>query len=349
MDLKQQREKKMQDQKRVTIHDVSRHAGVSIATVSRVLSNYEAVSDETRELVLSAVKELKYQVNRTASNLRKGTNTKIGLLITDIQNPFFGSLTRGIEKITTNLDYTLLLANSDENPEQEQKLIAQLLAEEIAGLIIVPTSDDCQSYEDLKSSGVPFVIVDRLIKNCQHVDYVKVDNYNGAKEATDYLLRLGHKDIAYIGGLPYLSVMQERLQGYHDAITQAGYAIDENLIKTGDNRQHGGYQSMMGLLSAKKVPSAVLIANNLMTLGGLQAIHEMDMQIPGQISLIGFDDMDWAACLQPPLSVVAQPAFEIGELAAKTLINRISTPDIAVQQTILSTKLVLRASCQNAD
>jgi LacI family transcriptional regulator len=347
--MRQKRIQKSNDQNKVTIRDVSRLAGVSTATVSRVLSDYDSVSAETRELVFSAVKTLNYQINRAASNLRKRSTSKIGLVITDIQNPFFGSVTRGIEKITTGADYTLLLGNSDENPEQESKLIAQLLAEDVAGIILVPTSADCAIYDDLRQSNTPFVIIDRIINNCQDVDFIKVDGYSGSESAVNYFVGLGHKHIAFIGGLSHLSVMQERLKGYRDAMSKSGLPISECFVREGNNRQSGGYEAMKALLSEDKMPTAVLIANNLMTLGGLQAIHERNIRIPEQISLIGFDDMDWAPSLDPPLSVVAQPAFEMGEMAATVLMKRIKQPDLPPQQIILKTKLIIRASCKSVD
>ena len=329
-----------------TIHDVARLAGVSTATVSRVLANYSAVSEKTRQRVLDAIRELNYQVNRTASNLRKSKFSKIGVMITDIQNPFFGTVVRGIEKVTIESDYTIILGNSDEDPVREKKLITMLLEEGVAGIIFVPTRADCEIYEVLSNSSTPFVVIDRKIKQCD-ADSVSVDGHAGSASAVEHLIELGHKRIAFIGGLEHLSVMQERENGFLETVQKHGLPVLDEYLRHGDNRQDGGYREMKALLTLEQPPSAVLIANNLMTLGGLKAIHESGIQIPQQISLIGFDDMDWAPSLQPPLSVVAQPAFEMGEKAALALLERIREPGVPPKKILLKTKLILRDSCRS--
>jgi len=333
-------------QKNPTIQDVSRLAGVSTATVSRVLTGYEAVTDETRQRVYDAVHTLNYQINRTARNLRKSSISKIGVIITDIQNPFFGSIVRGIEKVTIAADYTIILGNSDEDPSREKKLITMLLEEGVAGIIFVPTSADCEYYDDLLKSNTPIVVIDRKIKQCD-VDSVSVDGFSGAASAVERLIELGHKRIAFIGGLAHLSVMQEREQGFLETLKKHKLSLPQAYLTRGNNRQDGGYEAMKELLALKQPPSAVLIANNLMTLGGLKALHESRVKIPEQISLIGFDDMDWAPSLQPPLTVVAQPAYEMGEKAAQALLERIHEPGLPTKTTVLQTHLIVRDSCQS--
>ncbi len=210
--------------KNPTILDVARLAGVSTATVSRVLSDYGSINEVTRSRVNAAVRELKYQKNRNASNLRKNKISKIGVVITDIQNPFFGTVVRGIEKVTVEWDYTIILGNSDENPDQEKKLITMLLEEGVAGIILVPTNADCKPYTALFSSNTPCVVIDRRIKNCQ-VDSVTVNGYAGSVAAIEHLLQKGHQRIAFIGGMPHLSVMSEREQGYMDTLAKHGLPL----------------------------------------------------------------------------------------------------------------------------
>lgn len=329
-----------------TVKDVSRLAGVSTATVSRVLAGFDEVSPETRERVLQAVKELNYQPNRNARNLRKSTTSKIGVVISDIQNPFFGSVVRGIEKITIKDDYTIILGNSDEDPLREQKLIAMLLEEGVAGIILVPTHVDPGSYQPLFQSDVPLVIIDRRLA-APNLDMVLVDGFAGAALAVEHLVQLGHRHIGYVGGLPHLSVMHEREQGYLAALEKHAVPFIPAYLRHGNNRQDGGYTAVRELLGQDPPPTAILIANNLMTLGGLQAIHESGSQIPEQISLVGFDDMDWAASLRPPLTVIAQPAFEMGETAATLLLERIRNPEQPHQTVMLKTHLIVRASCRD--
>jgi len=340
------RTRKTNTQKNPTIKDVSRLAGVSTATVSRVLAGFEEVSKDTRGRVLEAVSTLNYQPNRNARNLRKSTTSKIGVVISDIQNPFFSSVVRGIEKVTLVDDFTIFLGNSDEDPQQERKLISMLLEEAVAGLIIAPTHGDAGHYQFLFNSSTPVVIIDRRLPKVD-LDMVLVNGYAGAQKAIDYLAGLGHKRIGFVGGLKHLSVMSERERGYIDALKRNDLLISEIYLRYGDNRQDGGYRAMQELLSLEQPPSAVLIANNLMTLGGLQAIHEAGLEIPEHISLVGFDDMDWAPSLRPPLTVVAQPAYEMGETAVSMLLDRIRNPEQAHQVVVLDTRLIVRASCRD--
>ncbi len=340
------RTRRSNTQRNPTIKDVSRLAEVSTATVSRVLAGFDEVSDDTRGRVLEAVRSLNYQPNRNARNLRKSTTSKIGVVISDIQNPFFGSVVRGIEKMTLVDDFTIILGNSDEDPQQEQKLISMLLEEAVAGLIIAPTNIDADRYQPLFSSSTPVVVIDRRLPKAD-LDMVLVNGYAGAQKAVDYLAGLGHERIGFVGGLKHLSVMSERERGYVDALKKNQLPSLDAYLRNGNNRQDGGYQAMLELLSLEQPPSAVLIANNLMTLGGLQAIHESGLEIPEHISLVGFDDMDWAPSLRPPLTVVAQPAYEMGVSAASLLLDRIRTPGQPHQVVVLDTQLVIRASCQD--
>jgi DNA-binding LacI/PurR family transcriptional regulator len=338
--------RKFNGQKKATVKDVSRVACVSTATVSRVLAGFEEVSEETRQRVLDAARMLNYQPNRNARNLRKNTTSKIGVIISDIQNPFFGSVVRGIEKITIKDDHTLILGNSDEDPEREKKLIAMLLEEGVAGIILVPTNVNTESYAALFSSGTPFVIIDRRLP-IPALDMVLVDGAAGAEKAVDYLVKLGHRLIAYVGGMPHLSVMHERELGYLAALRKHNLPFRQNYLRQGNNRQDGGNTAVCELISLLQPPSAILIANNMMTLGGLQAIHEVGLEIPGQISLIGFDDMDWAASLRPALTCVAQPAYQMGETAAALLLERIQSPGATYKVIVLNTHLVVRESCKD--
>jgi DNA-binding LacI/PurR family transcriptional regulator len=311
-----------------------------------VLAGFNEVSDDARQRVLDAAKALNYQPNRNARNLRKNTTSKMGVIISDIQNPFFGSVVRGIEKITIEDDYTIILGNSDEDPEREKKLIAMLLEEGVAGIVLVPTNADAESYRPLFGSGTPFVVIDRQLP-FPNLDMVLVNGAAGAEMAIDHLASLGHRRIGYVGGMKHLSVMHEREQGYRDALNKHNLSIVEEYLRQGNNRQDGGYTAVCELLSLPQSPTAILIANNLMTLGGLQAIHESGFGIPEQVSLVGFDDMDWASSLRPPLTVVAQPAYEMGETAAAILLERIHDPGRPIRKIVLDTRLIVRASCRD--
>jgi DNA-binding LacI/PurR family transcriptional regulator len=333
-------------QKKATVKEVSQIAGVSTATVSRVLAGFEEVSDETRQRVLEAAKSLNYQPNRNARNLRMNTTSKIGVIISDIQNPFFGSVVRGIEKITIKDDFTLILGNSDEDPDHEKKLITMLLEEGVAGIILVPTNPNTNDYHPLFTSGTPFVIIDRQL-SLPDLDTVLVNGAAGIEIAIAHLSELGHSRIGYVGGLHHLSVMREREEGYLTALRKHNLPFRKEYLRQGNNRQNGGYTAVCELLSLPEPPTGILIANNLMTLGGLQAIHESGLAIPEQVSLIGFDDMDWASSLRPPLTCIAQPAYEMGETAAGILLERIRQPELTHRTILLDTRLIIRASCKD--
>lgn len=338
--------RKSKSSNRATVKEVSAAAGVSTATVSRVLAGFDEVSEQTRQRVLDAAKALNYQPNRNARNLRKSTTSKIGVIISDIQNPFFGSVVRGVEKNTIQDDYTLVLGNSDENPQREQKIIAMMLEEGVAGIILVPTSANPGEYRELFASETPCVVIDRQLPIAD-IDMVLVDGAAGAEMAVEHLVALGHTRIGYVGGLPHLSVMHARARGYLAALQKHGIPVLADYMRQGNNRQSGGYAAVRELVGLEQPPSALLIANNLMTLGGLQAIHEHGLEIPDHISVVGFDDMDWAPSLRPPLTVVSQPAFEMGELAAAILLDRICNPEQPHQVRVLDTRLITRASCRD--
>jgi LacI family transcriptional regulator len=337
--------RKSNSPKKITVKEVSLAAGVSTATVSRVLTGSNDVSDDTRQRVLIAAKALNYQPNRNARNLRKSITSKIGVIISDIQNPFFSSVVRGIEKNTIQDDFTLILGNSDEDPVLERKIITMLLEEGVAGIILAPTCADAE-YRALTHSGTPFVVIDRSLP-LSDWDMVLVDGAASAEMAVDHMVELGHTKIGYVGGLKHLSVMHEREQGYLAALKKHRLTVHAPYIRQGNNRQDGGYAAVSEVLDLTDPPSAILIANNLMTLGGLQAIHERGLEIPEHISVVGFDDMDWAPSLRPPLTVVAQPAYEMGEIAAEILLDRIRNSAKPRKIIMLDTRLIVRASCRD--
>jgi LacI family transcriptional regulator len=329
-----------------TIKHVAERAGVSTATVSRVLAGGSGVRRELIDSVQEAVRLLDYHPNRVARNLRVRATRTIGLIIPDIQNPFFTSVVRGIEDVLQGDGYTLLLGNTDDNQERERIYLSTLHAEGVAGIILVTSDGRTPEFRRLLKAKVPLVVIDRVPAGL-NVDAVTVANLEGAREATAHLIDLGHRRIGFIGGPAHLSTASERQAGYEEALRAAGagYAPTPELIKYGDFRQTGGYQAMRELLAIPEPPTAVFIANNLMTLGALQAIHERGLSIPDDIGIISFDDMSWATSLQPPLTAVAQPTYELGATAAELLLARMRDPERPVRRVVLNTELMIRASC----
>jgi LacI family transcriptional regulator len=328
---------------KTTVKEVAQYAGVSTATVSRVLSGSCVVSDELRQRVQGAIEKLDYHPNQLGRNLRKQVTNIIGLIVSDIQNPFFTSLMRGIQDTLRDKSYVLLSANSDENPEQEMIHLETFRSEGVAGVIFTPSR--LNYAHDIKSlqRSMLLVAVDRRPANLE-VDTVMADNAGGTLAATMHLIELGHRRIGYISGPKRISTSEERSLGYQSAMRAAGLEIHPGLFQIGNFRQQGGYEAMKRMLDLPEPPTAVLSANNLMTLGALQAIHDRCLVIPDDIAIIGFDDMSWAASLQPPLTVVAQSPYEMGQTSARLLLERLTDSTLPLRHVVLQTRLIVRAS-----
>lgn len=334
--------KKKSSSASITIQQVAEAAGVSTATVSRAINKSDAVSEELRNQVIQAVQKLGYKPNRSARNLRAHNVRKVGVLFADVQNPFFTSVLAGIEASLQKADYVLLLGNSNEDRHIEQEHLKVFQEEGVAGIILAAVTDSAAPYQKVIRNGVPILALDRLVEGLK-VDSVSINNVEAAALATEHLLNLGHKDVAFIGGPVSISTARLRLEGYRKALLNHGLVNER--VELGNFRQVGGYRAMKALLSTKPYPSAVFVSNNLMTLGALQAIHEAGLNIPKDIALIGFDDMPWATSLQPPLTVIAQPTYNLGTIAVRLLLDRILNPANPIQQVILESQLIVRESC----
>lgn len=319
-------------------------AGVSTATVSRVLTGANAVGDELRARVLKIVRKLDYHPNRMARSLREGHRKMIGVIIPDLQNPFLTGVVHGVESVLYEAGYTLVLGHSDGFPEREQAHITGLRGEGAAGLILVPDNGEGADYASLEAWDIPVVAVDRVPKGLK-VDLVSTDHRDGARQAMCHLIEHGYKDIALINGPRGFSVTRERLAGYQEALSEAKMTMRDSLVVHSDFRQAGGEAAMNQLLDMSKPPRAVLVGNNLMTLGALQAVHKRGIKIPEEIAIVGFDDMPWASSLRPPLTAIAQPIEELGRTAAQMLLDRLANRHRPVRQVILPPELIVRVSC----
>ncbi len=330
--------------KRIQVKDVAALAGVSPATVSRVINKHPHISPETRAKVLAAIEQLGYEPSRVAQRLRMGMTRIFGLILSDVTNPFFTAAVRGIEDVAYAREYSVLLCNADEQPEREALYTRVLLAEKVAGVIISPTDERCTTCAAFLERGIPVVAMDRRIRGLA-IDTVVVDNIEGAYQAVSHLIRLGHRRIGLIGGRLEISTGRERQEGYLKALRDHGIPVDPELIRVGDFKQESGYRLACELLSLPDRPTAIFAANNLMTLGALNAIHKKGLAIPRDVAIVGFDDMPWAASLNPALTAVAQPAYELGRTAAELLLARIADPNRPAQEVILHTQLIIRQSC----
>lgn len=332
--------------KTTNLKEVAEKAGVSIATVSRVINNSPNVNPQTRIKIEKLIKELKYTPNRVAKRLRNRNTSSnlLGVLIPDIQNPFYVDVLRGIEDVAYNNKYLLIMCNFAQDETKEKLYLDILQSESIDGLIAAPTHEHDPEVSSLVRTGLPIVCVDRGLVDVD-VDVVLVENRKGAYSAVDYLAKRGYKRIAYISGIPTIPSSRDREKGYRSALQDNNLTYEKNLVRYGDSRHESGVKLCADLLELPNPPDAIFTGNNLITLGALETIHTKKLKIPEDIAIIGFDDMYWSISLNPPLTAVRQPAYEIGKCAAEQLISRINNPDRPTSSMILKTELMIRSSC----
>jgi LacI family transcriptional regulator len=325
------------------ISDVARAAGVSPATVSRVF-NGGRVTPERAERVRKAATDLGFSPNRVARSLRMQRASVIGLLIPDIENPFFTALARGVEDAAQRTNLSVVLCNTDEDVEKERRYLDIALAEQMAGVIVAAASRKHTDLADLTARGMPVVAVDRRPRAAA-VDAVMVDNQHGGEDATAHLLERGYERVACITGPAGASTSEDRLAGYRVAMREAG-TTDEWIrshTRHADFRVDGGFAAMRDLLTLRPLPDAVLVTNNLMTVGALQALREFGLE-PPEFGILSFDDIPWASLVRPPLTTVHLPAYDLGASAAALLQDRVAGSDKPLQTVVLRTELQPRES-----
>jgi DNA-binding LacI/PurR family transcriptional regulator len=332
--------------KRITIRDVARAAGVSLSTVSRVLHGNPTVRPDLQERVLETVQRLNYQPNRMAQRLRSNASNIIGLVISDIENPFFTSIVRGVEDVAYGQFMNVILCNTDEDPLKQRRYIDIMAEERAAGLIIAPVHEErtLDSLLELQKGGVPVVLVDRNI-GADQIDAVLVDNFAGAYSATRHLIDCGRKRIAIVNGETRIETFADRYEGYARALADAGIPLDMKLVVETAPRINESQQATSRLLEADHKPDAIFAGNNLITLGVLKAAKQVNMTIPQDMALAGFDDMPWSSELCPSITSVAQPTYELGQEAARLLIRRMKDNNAFQQTTMMQTRLIVRESC----
>lgn len=299
------------------ITDVAKAAGVSPATVSRVLNGSSGVSKALSAKVRKAAADLGYVPFSSARALRRRHAQVWAAIVSDIENPFFTAVVRGIEDVARKVQHRLVLCNSDEDLEREAAYLDVAIAERMAGVVIAVASARESSVQALVDSHIPVVAVDRAAG--RDIDAVVVDNRLGAEEATRHLIENGSRRVACITGPTRVNTANERLEGYRRAVSQAGGGVETELIRRADYKVTGGHEAALSLLTSRNPPDALFIANNPMAVGALRAIRELGLSIPKDVAIVAFDDSPWCALTSPQLSVVAQPAYEIGRVAAELL------------------------------
>lgn len=327
----------------VRIKDVAELAHVSNATVSRVLANKPYIRDEIRQRVLQAVETLGYQPDRVARTLRNQSSQIIGLIISDIQNPFFTSLVRAVEDQAYAHQFAVFLCNSDENPEKEALYIDLMVSEKVAGVIVVPARGTATSLAKLRKADIPLVLVDRQVQDLE-TDTVVIDNFRATFDLISHLLDNGHRRIGAILASPEIATGYERYQGYVAALKQRGIEVDPALIRTGMPKEILGRQLVNELLDLPEPPTAIFTGNNLLTVGALHGIKDRGLYYPEDISIVAFDDMEWYSVLTPTLTAVAQPTYELGWAAADLILRRIENFEKPIERVIYKPELRIRES-----
>jgi LacI family transcriptional regulator len=321
-----------------TINDVARRAGVSTATVSRALNGKSTVDPALVVRVRAAAEELGYHPNGLARNLRRQETAVLALIIADVENPFFTAIARGVEDVAQAQGYSVVLCNSDESADKERRYIDVALQERVAGVILSPTGA-ASNVERLRQRGTPVVAVDRELAEG---DQILVDTRLAAREATEHLIDAGYRRIGCVTGPAGVFTADDRLAGYRDAMRVANRP---DLSRRAEYRAAGGKEAMTHLLAGAEPPDAVLIANSAMAIGALEALTEANLRPGRDVGVVAFDDVPWATLIDPPLTVVAQPAYDIGKQAAKLLLDRIGAPAAAPgSTTTLAARLIKRGS-----
>lgn len=326
------------------IKDVARLAGVSTTTVSRVLANERYVKEDVRRTVQEAMEQLNYQPSRTARSLRARRSKIIGLIISDIQNPFFISLVRAVEDVASGQKYAVFLCNADEDSEKEKFYLDLMQGEQVAGVIVSPTLEKNDPCLALLQANIPFVVIDRTLADAD-VDSVTVNNTQGAYDLVSHLIEDGYTRIGAVLGVTSTTTGRERYEGYVRALVAHHISLDPRLVLTGIPREEVGYRLTEALLNLSEPPTALFTGNNLLTVGALRAIHQHGLHVPDNIALAGFDEIDWMSLVRPELTVVAQPTYELGKMAANLLLQRIEHPSRPSQKIMVKESLMVRQSC----
>lgn len=323
------------------MREVALRADVSLATVSRVLSGSTSVRDASRRRVLAVVEEMGYRPNRLARNLRRQQVDMIGVVVSDIENPHFSEIVRVVEDEAYKAGYRVLLCNTDETADKQQAYLEMMAGERVLAAIVSPADAQAKGVESLLSLGIPVVALDRMIGD-ERTDAVVCANVEGLRRATEHLIWLGHKRIAFVGGRTDVETGAERLQGYTAAMRAAGlvpFSLD------GGFRTEGAEAVVADLVTHAQRPTALVVANNLMTLGAIRALRQAGVSTPDEIALVGVDDPPWADLVDPPLTTVAQPVRQMARTAMELVLERIEGRRAGARRVVLPLELRVRRSC----
>jgi DNA-binding LacI/PurR family transcriptional regulator len=332
-----------------TIFDVAKHAGVSIGTVSRVLNKRDRVSPETRERVLNAIRELDYHANAYARGLASQATNALGLVIPQVNDPFFFQIVRGVEDACTDENYSLLIA-SQAHAASEQRYLDLFRRGNVDAMVLVAIAVRGHEVKEIAERGVPIVLAQQDVG--KNIPAFLADNRAGSRAMTEHLLEHGYTRLAYIAGTDHTPDSRERLRTMQDVLQENGLGIAPEYIVGGDFLQGSGYRAMQQLLELPTPPQAVFASNDQMAIDAIQAAQEHGLRVPEDIAVVGFDDIPMASYISPALTTIHQPVYEMGWHAAKRAIAMIKTDDdetipamTAPRVMLLPTTLVVRKSC----
>jgi LacI family transcriptional regulator len=330
----------------VTIRDVARVSGVSPMTVSRVINESERVSPETRQRVEHAIAELGYVPNRHARGLSRRRTGTIAVIVPDVANPFFTLIVRAAEEVARRADYRVLLCDTRADVTVERDVISEMIAHRVEGIVIAPVSDRSSAHLlQLARFGVPFVLIDRTVSGVE-ADVVLGDSSGGAQQLVEHLIGLGHRRIGMIVETDDVSTARDRRHGYEAALEAAAIKVDPQLVTEATVDPEGGIEGMRRLLALDEPPTAVFTVNNLVALGAIEAVRSAGLEVPDDVALVCFDDIEYASRLYPFLTAMVQPAETFGTLGTQLLLERIEGrgPE-RTHVVVLPGKFIVRKSC----
>lgn len=324
-----------------TIQDVARLAGVAPITVSRVVNNNGYVSKETRRRVEAAVIELDYIPNALGPSLRSKRTQTLALVLSDITNPFWTTVARGVEDTANKHGYHIIIGNTDESAEKQEEYLLFLMKKQVDGFLLVPASS--RSIGTLQKRRVPFVVLDRSIPDGK-IDSVRGDSVGGAYTLTQHLLQLGHRHIVVIAGPEHVSTAYHRVEGYLQALTEAGLEGGQQ-IYWGEYNQQTGYEFTQQALESKSRPTAIFATNNFIAIGAMRALREAGLRVPEDMSVVAFDDLPQAITIDPFFTVASQPSYEMGQKATSLLLERLGENTLeAPQEIVFPVEIIIRKS-----
>jgi LacI family transcriptional regulator len=337
-------DKKMAPKKRVTLQDVAQHAGVSRATASLIVRGSPKIAEKTRRKVLNSMRDLGYVYDRVAANMRSQSSSTVGLIITDIANPFYAELLRGVHQALEEAGYTVFLGTTYDSDIKQEQLISRMLEHRVGGIILCPVSESsANTMERLKQIDIPLVLAVRELKDVS-CDYVGIDYEVGAQMAVNHLVHRGHRRIAFLGGTSHSSAWKERQLGYCKALTQAGLEIDESLIVESPVTREGGTAALRKVMYQPAPPTAAFCFNDLVAHGVMLGLHDAGLKPGEDMAIVGFDNNNEAPLYNPPLTTVSSYARLIGSQAASLLQQRMVDESREHQRIILQPELIVRSS-----